>query len=129
MPSNIKVTFCGTTLWDNDSGGAGYQFRPGALVRRAVEAAAPLGVGYWVKPDNYDLASHTLECAWTAQDPETPRAAVLALADGRVGTLAVSGYGTYLSCRLSGVSDFEVFRTNTSAGHVVKATLTFTQYP
>ena len=129
MPSNIEVAFCGHTLWNNDSGGAGYRFRPGATVRRAIEAAAPLGTGYWVKLENYGLAQHTLVASWYGADPEALRAAVLAFADGRIGTLAVHGYGSYANCRLSECSDFDVFKTDSTHGHVVSATLTFTQYP
>ncbi len=123
------ITFRGTTVWDEASDGAGYEFKPGNLVEEAVEVKAPLGDGYWVKPGGRATATHKLSAQWRTQTPATLRAAIVALATSTFGDLVIPVWGTYPNCRLSGVGDWEASGSDAETGYIVRGELTFTQYP
>lgn len=124
-----QITFRGVVLWDDAVNGAGWSFKPGVLVDEASEAKAPLGVGYWVKPAGVATATHSLELAWRTTNKLGIAGTVRGLTSVVLGALVVPGWGTFGNCRLSGVSDFESFKSDAATGYIVKATLTFTEYP
>lgn len=123
-----QITFRGSVLWDDSVTGAGWSFTPGATVEAAIEAKAPLGDGYWIKPAGRELTSHSLELTWLTSDPGGLRAAVQALASATLGTLVVPGWGSFSRCRLSGVGNFTPQKSE-GAKYLVSTSLTFTQYP
>lgn len=123
-----QISFRGTVFWDDTAGGAGWKFTPGVPVAAAVEAKAPLGTGYWVKPAGVEAAQHTLEVAYRTTAKATLVANLRALATSAVGALVVPSWGTFNNCRLSAISPLDDFASD-GAAYMVRATLTFTQYP
>jgi hypothetical protein len=124
-----QILYRSVVLWDSAANGAGWDFKPGVLVDEASEAKAPLGVGYWVKPAGVATATHTLELAWRTSNKLGIASTVRGLATAALGPLVVPGWGTFAKCRLSSVSDFESFKSDAATGYILRATLTFTQYP
>ncbi|MBI1291205.1 hypothetical protein GC173_08160 [bacterium] len=124
-----QITFRGSVLWDDATNGAGWDFRPGMVTEEATEAKAPLGVGFWVKPAGSTPATHTLELAWRTTDKSALALSIRSLATVSLGALVVPGWGSFGNCRLSAVSEFESFKSDAATGYIVRATLTFTEYP
>jgi hypothetical protein len=124
-----QISFKGTVFWDDSAGGAGWKFTPGILVNAAVEAKAPLGTGYWVKPAGVDAVTHTLEVSYRSTAKATLMASLRALATATTGSLVVpGGWGTFTKCRLSAISPLDDFASDGGA-YMVRTSLTFTQYP
>lgn len=123
------ITYQGTTLWDSATNGAGWNLRPGVIVREVIDKAPSLGIGYWVKPANKARATHVLEIAWHTTTPGALIALVDGLANGSLGSLVVPGWGTFLRCRLADVGELRSFKSDSVTGYVVETSLTFEQYP
>jgi hypothetical protein len=121
------ILFRGTTIWDGATNGAGWSFRRNLMGEGVVEAQAPLGDGYWLKPASKAAVTHSLELAWRVTDKGALAAMISGLMTPALGSLVIPGEGTFTKCRLSEASEFESFKSDGSA-YVVRSTLTFTQY-
>lgn len=131
MAMAIQITYRGATLWDNTVDGAGYSFRPGASKRDVIETRAPNGgVGYWVQDNGIEAVEHELELAWRYGIPTTLLATIKALAENSaLGTLTIPVWGSYSNCRIANVEWGEAQASDAATGYLVRATLTFRQYP
>lgn len=122
------ITFRGTTIWDSESTGAGYELRAGSLTPQVIETGAAQGVGYWLKPGNTEPAQHVLSISWRGNKTAI-KAAVDALMGLPTGALVTPDYGTISNCVLVGASTWESQRSDETDVYLVSTDLTFRQYP
>jgi hypothetical protein len=54
---------------------------------------------------------------------------ISALMTPALGSLVIPGEGALAKCRLSEASEFESFKSDAATGYIVRASLTFIQYP
>lgn len=124
------ITFRGTTIFNTATTsprGIGWSLSPGMLAQDAIEATPAQGIGTFVKAGNVPPATHTLELAWFATDAGALRLSIEALATTTTGSLVLPVWGTLARCRLDGASGWEAIPTD--GGYLVKASLSFVQYP
>jgi hypothetical protein len=133
-----QVVFDGVVLWDLDENGISARLVPGiarslgtgpipgVVLPGFVVSKSRIGVGVWLKPGGVDEAQHRLELVYRTNDKPAIRG-LIALAGGRVGSLAIPSEGTLANCALTGTS--EIVPTRIDGGYALEVSLTFTQYP
>jgi hypothetical protein len=123
-----QITFRGELLWDSDTTGAGWDYEPGPPPKKeTIEARAPLGTGYWLKPAGVAASQHKLKLAWHATAAATVRAALAAADSHYTGSLVVPGHGTFAKLRLSSMSSLKPKKSGNA--YLVECELTFEEYP
>lgn len=125
-----SIIYRGTTIWNDSTNGAAFDWRPGLATQQTIFVPASIGVGYWLKRGNVPINYNLLALYWYASSPEGIRGlirGVAADAGAETDTLSLPTIGDIEGQILVEVSDF-AFR-KVDGGYLVSCLLTFAEVP
>ncbi len=124
-----KVTFRGVDLLEMGVNGASWWMDPGGPPTvQAIEKAAPLGTGYWLKEGNKETTDHLVTLVWKST-VGTVRDILASVNSIAVGDLVVPDHGTFSKCRLVSWTPFEKPQKTNGDLYLITSELLFREYP
>lgn len=125
-----SITYRSTTLWNDSTNGAAFDWRPNAAVQETIIVPASIGVGHWLKRGNVPIVYNLLILDWFAASPEGMRDLIKGVgvdAGTEVDTLSLPTLGDVPDQLLVSVGEFAIRKVD--GGYIVSTVLTFAEIP